>query len=304
LINRAVEPCDGVLIVLTSSLKITLGQTDFKDLLSKIYSQNDEEQAGAIPEIDGTRRETFNGRDRILADAWDKMLGTNNLGHLGIILDGNRRWAKTNGLNPWQGYWAGANKAEEFLDWCLELGIPEVSMYVLSSENFEKRSKKELREIFKVLLEKTQKLMNDEKIPKYEVKVKFCGSFHELPSGLVRAFQKLMRRARNYQKMVLNVLVNYGSQGELRKAIAKAIRSAIGKKIRITPKVIQKNLMVGKPLDLIIRTGGDHRLSNFLLWQAAYAEIYFTDTLWPDFSKREFLNIIEWFNHRQRRFGE
>ena len=95
----------------------------------------------------------------------------NNLNHLGVILDGNRRWAEAKGLDPWRGHWAGADKAEEFLDWCFELGIPEVSMYVLSSENFEKKSRKELQEIFKVLLEKAQKLINDEKIHKYEVKV-------------------------------------------------------------------------------------------------------------------------------------
>jgi len=231
------------------------------------------------------------------------MLRTNNLGHLGIILDGNRRWAKANGLNPWQGHWAGADKAEEFLDWCLELEIPEVSMYVLSSENLEKRPKRELQEIFKVLLEKTRKLMNDEKISKYKVKVKFCGEFHELPGGLVNAFQTLMKRTSNHQKRVLNVLVNYGSQWELRKTVARVVKLAVKKRILVTPKVIQKNLMVGKPLDLIIRTGGEHRLSNFLLWQASYAEIYFTNTLWPDFSKGEFLDIIDWFNRRQRRFG-
>jgi undecaprenyl diphosphate synthase len=232
------------------------------------------------------------------------MLRTNNLGHLGVILDGNRRWAKAKGMSPWQGHWAGADKAEEFLDWCLELGIPEVSMYVLSSENLEKRSGKELQEIFKVLLERARKLMNDAKIRKYEIKVRFCGSFYTLPSSLVNAFQRLMRRTRKHRKRVLNVLVNYGSQWELRRTIAKVVKLAMEKRIQITPNFIQKNLMVGRPLDLIIRTGGEHRLSNFLLWQAAYAEIYFTDTLWPDFSKGEFLDIIDWFNHRQRRFGE
>ena len=181
--------------------------------------------------------------------------------------------------------------------------IPEVSMYVLSSENLEKRPKRELQEIFKVLLEKTRKLMNDEKISKYKVKVKFCGEFHELPGGLVNAFQTLMKRTSNHQKRVLNVLVNYGSQWELRKTVARVVKLAVKKRILVTPKVIQKNLMVGKPLDLIIRTGGEHRLSNFLLWQASYAEIYFTNTLWPDFSKGEFLDIIDWFNRRQRRFG-
>lgn len=231
------------------------------------------------------------------------MLRTNNLGHLGVILDGNRRWAKAKGMSPWQGHWAGADKAEEFLDWCLELGIPEISMYVLSSENLEKRSGRELQEIFKVLLERARKLMNDEKIRKYEIKVRFCGSFHKLPSSLVDAFQRLMRRTCKHRKRVLNILVNYGSQWELRRTIAKAVKLAMEKRIRITPKFIQKNLMVGRPLDLVIRTGAEHRLSNFLLWQAAYAEIYFTDTLWPDFSKGEFLDIIDWFNHRQRRFG-
>lgn len=227
-----------------------------------------------------------------------------NLNHLGVILDGNRRWARAKGLSPWQGHRAGADKGEEFLDWCLKLRIPEVSIYTLSSENLEKRSKRELQEIFKLLLEKTRKLMDDKKIRKYKIKIRFCGNFYKLSRSLVEAFQRLMMKTRKHQRMALNILVNYSSQWEIRKAIARMVKVAKEKKIQITPKFIQKNLMVGRPLDLVIRTGGERRLSNFLLWQAAYAEICFTDTLWPDFSKEEFLKIINWFNHRQRRFGE
>jgi len=228
------------------------------------------------------------------------------LNHIGIIIDGNRRWSRKNGLDVWEGHKAGADKVEEVLDWCLEANIPEVSIYTLSTENFEKRSKKELGWIFKILLEKFRKLLNDERIYKYDVKVRLCGDYYKLPNGLVDVMLKLMRRTARHHKKTLNILINYGSQWEITNIIAKIANNFLikGKRVQITPKIIQENLDVKRPLDLIIRTGGEHRLSNFLMFQASYSEIFFTDTLWPDFSKKEFLKIVKWFKQRKRRFGK
>ncbi len=227
--------------------------------------------------------------------------------HLGVIIDGNRRWARARGLPPWEGHRAGAKKLEEFLNWCLEAGIPQVSIYTLSTENLN-RPKEELKHIFKILEEYVDGLLNDEKkfslLEKYEVRVRFVGELNRLPKKLIKVMGKLMKKTAKYQKRVLNFLVAYGSKSEIVNAVKKLAEELIKYgKVEITEKDIEKHLYVSQPLDLIIRTGGHQRLSNFLLWQASYAEIYVTKTLWPDFSKKEFMKALKWFSQQERKFG-
>ncbi|MCC5994372.1 MAG: di-trans,poly-cis-decaprenylcistransferase [Candidatus Aenigmarchaeota archaeon] len=227
--------------------------------------------------------------------------------HLGIIIDGNRRWAKARGLPPWEGHRAGAKKLEEFLNWCLEVGIPQVSIYTLSTENLN-RPKEELKHLFKILEEYVDGLLNDKKkfalLEKYEVRVRFVGELNRLPRKLIKLMGKLMEKTAKYQKRVLNFLVAYGGKSEIVNAVKKLAEEVIKHgKIEITEKDLEKYLYVPQPLDLIIRTGGYQRLSNFLLWQASYAEIYVTKTLWPDFSKKEFMKALRWFSRQQRNFG-
>ncbi len=227
--------------------------------------------------------------------------------HLGIIIDGNRRWAKKRGLPPWEGHKAGAKKLEEFLNWCLELGIPAVSIYTLSTENLN-RPKEELRHLFKIFEEYVDGLLNDKKkfalLEKYEVRVRFVGELNRLPKKLIRLMGKLMEKTAKYQKRVLNFLVAYGGKSEIVNAIKKIVEEVIKHgKIEITEKDVEKYLYVPLPLDLVIRTGGYQRLSNFLLWQASYAEIYVTKTLWPDFSKKEFMKALKWYSQQKRNFG-
>ncbi|MDT7859160.1 MAG: polyprenyl diphosphate synthase [Candidatus Aenigmarchaeota archaeon] len=227
--------------------------------------------------------------------------------HLGIIIDGNRRWAKARGLPPWEGHRAGAEKLNEFLNWCLEMGIPQVSIYTLSTENLN-RSKEELKHLFKLLEEYVDGLLNDKKkfalLEKYEVRVRFVGELNRLPKKLIRLMGKLMEKTAKYQKRVLNFLVAYGGKSEIVNAVKKLAEEVIKHgKIEITEKDIEKHLYVPQPLDLVIRTGGYQRLSNFLLWQASYAEIYVTKTLWPDFSKKEFMKALRWFSQQKRNFG-
>ena len=226
---------------------------------------------------------------------------------MGIIIDGNRRWARAKGLPPWEGHRAGAEKLNEFLNWCLELGIPQVSIYTLSTENLN-RPKEELKHLFKLLEEYVDGLLNDKKkfalLEKYEVRVRFVGELNRLPKKLIRLMGKLMEKTAKYQKRVLNFLVAYGGKSEIVNAVKKLAEEVIKHgKIEITEKDIEKHLYVPQPLDLVIRTGGYQRLSNFLLWQASYAEIYVTKTLWPDFSKKEFMKALRWYSQQKRNFG-
>ena len=227
--------------------------------------------------------------------------------HLGVILDGNRRWAKARNLPPWKGHEAGAKKLEEFLKWCLELGIKQISVYTLSTENIANRPKKEVREIFKLLYKYLEKWEKEEAgfLDKYEVRVRFIGDLNRLPKKLRKMLGKIMRKTAKYQKKVLNLLIAYGSKYELTYAFRKLAEKILKLgKIEISEKDIEENLLIKEPVDLIIRTGGMHRLSNFLLYQAAYAEIYVTDTLWPDFSKKELLKALKWFSSIKRNFGK
>jgi len=224
--------------------------------------------------------------------------------HLGVILDGNRRWAEARGLQPWMGHWEGSKTLDKFLGWCLELGIPQVSAYVLSTENLN-RSKKELDEIFKAAFDAFNRWEKKQSVfDKYEVNIRFVGDLSKLPPKLVRLMGKIMQKTAKYQKRVLNIMVAYGSHFELTETIKKIAKKAIkAGRVEITQKDIETNLLVPVPIDLVIRTGGFNRLSNFMLWQAAYAEIYTTNTLWPDFSKEELIKAIKWFNSVQRKFG-
>ena len=227
--------------------------------------------------------------------------------HLGIIIDGNRRWAKARGLPPWEGHRAGAKKLEEFLNWCLEVGIPQVSIYTLSTENLN-RPKEELKHLFKILEEYVNGLLNDKKkfslFEKYEVRVRFVGELNRLPKKLIKLMGKLMEKTAKYQKRVLNFLVAYGGRSEIINAVKKIAEEVVKHgRIEITEKDVEKYLYVPQPLDLVIRTGGHQRLSNFLLWQASYAEIYVTKTLWPDFSKKEFMKALRWYSKQERKFG-
>lgn len=226
--------------------------------------------------------------------------------HIGVILDGNRRWANKHGLKVWEGHKKGAETLTQFLKWCLELGVKQVTVYGLSTENL-RRSKKELKEIFKLYsyyLDKWEKGEYDGLLEKYDVRVRFIGDLNKLPKRLVRIMGKIMQKTAKHQKRLLNLLIAYGSHFEIKETVKKIVEKVIETgKIEIREKDIEKNLLVPTPLDLIIRTGGFHRLSNFLLWQAAYAELYVTKTLWPDFSKKELIKAIRWYNSVQRKFG-
>lgn len=222
--------------------------------------------------------------------------------HLALIPDGNRRWALRHNLQPWEGHKFGAEKIETLLNWCLELKIPQVSVYVLSTENLN-RPEIEVREVFRLLKQHLLKLEKRDFLSKCDIRVRFFGDFYKIPKPLIRVMNRLTKKTLTHQKSLLNLLVAYSGQYEILETVKKVV-SKLDSGIEITSKLIEENLLISTPVDLVIRTGGEHRLSNLLPWQTTYAEIYVTKTLLPDFTKNEFLRAIEWYNNRQRRLGK
>lgn len=231
--------------------------------------------------------------------------------HLGLIPDGNRRWGRKHGVSPmWKAHSYGAEKIEDFLDWCIEANIPKVSIYTLSTENLD-RDPQELQHIFNVLKAKAEKFLTDERIHTHEVKIQFLGKEHRVPPKVLKTFNKVMKATESYQKRFINFLVAYGGKYELVRSFNQLLSNVLQQvqdkaeaHIEVTPKMIKDHLLVKEPVDLVIRTGKEHRLSNFMLWQSSYAELYTTEKLWPEFEEADFYNVLEWYANRERRFGD
>jgi tritrans,polycis-undecaprenyl-diphosphate synthase [geranylgeranyl-diphosphate specific] len=225
--------------------------------------------------------------------------------HLGIILDGNRRWAMNNSFKPWKGHYYGAEKFEKFFEWCVEFNIPQISAYVMSTENLD-RPDREVKELMKVFEKELEKMENQKMsfLQKYEIRVKFIGDLGRLPVGLRSVMARIMEMTAKYNKKVFNLLVAYGGKFELTEAVKMIARKAMQDGvITITQKTIKDNLMVKEDLDLLIRTGGEQRLSNFMPWQASYAELIVLKKLWPDFTKNDLVKCLQEYSRRQRRYG-
>jgi len=228
--------------------------------------------------------------------------------HIGIILDGNRRFAKRLMKKPWKGHEWGAKKVRKILGWCREYGVKYITLYSFSIQNFS-RPKKEFDFIMKLFKKEALELLNPKhEIHKHKIRVKIIGRIWMLPKDLQKIIKKLETETRNYKNYFLNVAVAYGGQEEITDAIIKIAKKVFKGIIEIkdiNEKLIRHSLYTdGTPYpDLIIRTGGERRLSNFLLWQSAYSELIFVDKLWPEFEKEDFKNCIEEFQIRQRRFG-
>lgn len=226
--------------------------------------------------------------------------------HLALIPDGNRRWAEKHGMPAWKGHWEGGETVDKFVDWCIELGVPNVSIWTGSTENLKTRPIREVKELFKVyqhFLEKWEK--KESILDKYQVKVRFIGDIEKLPKDLVKVMGKIVAKTARYQKRMVNILINYGGKFEILNAMKKMAQTFVRLgKVEVSEKAIEKNLMVTMPVDLVLRTGGYARMSNFMLWQASYAELIFLDKLWPDFTKRDLVSCLKEFTRRQRNFGK
>ena len=230
-------------------------------------------------------------------------------GHIGIILDGNRRWAQDQGLIMGLGHVEGANRAEELLDWCHDLGIKTVTLYVLSTENLD-RSSDELRELFRLIEARLERLLDDERITKYRVNVRAIGHLDLLPDSIVDLLGAIEKKTADYREHYLNIAVAYGGRAEITdvvKSVALDVRSGKLSPDSITEQTVSRRLytsyLPNQEPDLIIRTSGEERMSGFLLWQGAYSELVFVDVFWPAFRLIDLLRAIRTYQKRKRRYG-
>jgi short-chain Z-isoprenyl diphosphate synthase len=228
-------------------------------------------------------------------------------GHVGVILDGNRRWARAMGYaDAAEGHRQGAHKIDELLGWCAELGIPVVTLWLLSPENLE-RDPDELAALLEVIEEKVRALSRDDRW-----RVRALGALDLLPEHTRQVLEEASERSRGREGLLLNVAVGYGGRQEIADATKQLLESYAEEGLdlgeaakRITPEEIARYLYTaGLPdPDLIIRTSGEVRLSGFLLWQSAHSEFYFCDPYWPDFRRIDFLRAVREYQQRHRRFG-
>lgn len=230
--------------------------------------------------------------------------------HIAIILDGNRRWAKRNLILKMDGHFKGADAVEKLLDWCEELDIKIITLYVLSAENLN-RQDEELKHLYDLINERLHKLYNDPRIHKNRMKVKAIGSVELLPDFLKEILNKLEEETNGYDNHYLNIAIAYGGQNELVDAVKK-----IGFRIKdgsldvnqIDKDVIESSLYTSHlpqaSPDMILRTSGEKRLSGFLIWQSAYSELVFMDVYWPEFRKIDLMRAIRTFQRRSRRLGK
>ncbi len=237
----------------------------------------------------------------------DKVFSNGDLPrHIAIIMDGNGRWARLKNRPRAHGHREGINSVREIVQVCGEIGISHLTLYTFSSENWS-RPKSEVSAIMKLLLSTIKKEINN--LHKNNVKLSTIGNINDLPNDTRKNITDGIAKTQNNSGLNLILALSYGSRQELIRAFKR-----IGKKIQsseIAPDDINENL-IGKELyskdipdpDLLIRTGGEFRLSNFLLWQVAYSELLITDTHWPDFREEALLNGIYDYQNRQRRFGQ
>ena len=219
--------------------------------------------------------------------------------HVGIIMDGNGRWAKVRGKNRSYGHKVGSDNVERIVSYAYKKGVRTLSLYAFSCENWS-RPKEEVDELMRLLDEYFKKFMK--KLLKNNVRLVVMGDKSALSKSLQKTITDGEEQSKNNTDFVLNIGVNYGGRQE----IVNAVNTLIKENKEITVDSISEKLYTapfGEP-DLIIRTGGELRLSNFMLYQGAYSELYFTDVLWPDFNEEEFEKALLSFEKRNRRFGK
>ncbi len=226
--------------------------------------------------------------------------------HVAIIMDGNNRFAKKNQMQKGEGHREGKNVLDPIVECCVEQGVKALTVFAFSSENWN-RPQFEV-ELLMSLLEET---IHDQmpRMEKFDICLRFIGDRSRLPAHLRELMLQAEQRTANFSTMTLVIAVSYGGMWDIAEAAKQIAQDAVNQKIQIEDINVDlygqyASLGDLPPVDLLIRTGGDYRLSNFLLWQAAYAELYFTPTLWPEFTVNEFNHVLNIFNSRERRFGK
>ena len=225
--------------------------------------------------------------------------------HIAIILDGNGRWAKKRGLPRTAGHQEGAMNVREITKLCANIGIKALTVYAFSTENW-KRPDEEVKFLMKLPI----KFFNEfaPELVENNIRLKVIGNVEELPTDLQQKVLEISELTKNNTKMTLTIALNYGSQDEIKQAvqaIATEVKNGQLNVEDINEDVIDQHLMTSDlpPLDLMIRTSGELRISNYLLWQLAYAELYFTSIAWPDFKEEQLYEALLDYQKRNRRFG-
>lgn len=225
--------------------------------------------------------------------------------HIAIIMDGNRRWAKEKGLDPKLGHKAGAETLEKIASFANKVGLKYMTVYAFSTENW-KRTKEEVGALIVLLRSYLDKFLNRESLR--NIRIRVLGDIEGLDSGLRDSINKIVEKSKNNTGLTLNIAFNYGGRAEIvrtTKIIADKIKNDEVGMEDINEQLISNSLYTnGEPdPDLLIRPGGELRISNFLLWQLAYTEFLFIDKYWPDFSEEDLIDAIEVFEKRNRKFG-
>lgn len=223
--------------------------------------------------------------------------------HIAIIMDGNRRWARNRNLPDIKGHEQGAQTLEKIVEAAGKLGVKSITVYALSTENIKERAKREVWGLFNLI--KTGYQTKLKKMMQNGVGVNILGELEGLPDFVKRIIEEIKKTYIKNESIKLNIALNYGGKRELVEAIKDLIKEGVEVN-KINEKIIEQHLYTtGQPNpDLVIRTGGRIRLSNFLLWQTAYSELYFTKKLWPEFSPEELKKAIAWYQTQQRNFGK
>ncbi|MHA1616553.1 MAG: polyprenyl diphosphate synthase [Candidatus Njordarchaeales archaeon] len=225
--------------------------------------------------------------------------------HLAVIPDGNRRYARKKGISLANAYEEGLQKAKEFARWCRELGIRYLTFYSLSLENLQNRSPDELNILFTLMKKYAKELINNKEIHTDQVRVRIVGRLNLLPKDLLEILEDLERVTREYENYHLIFLMAYSGRAEILDAVNKLLTINVSESLRVDEKFFRQFLYlpdVPDP-DLVIRTSGEQRISNFLLWYLAYSELYFINKFWPEITMEDLLKAIRDFQQRERRFG-
>jgi undecaprenyl diphosphate synthase len=226
--------------------------------------------------------------------------------HVAIIMDGNGRWAKGKGMSRLFGHKNAVTAVRETISAAIEIGVPAITLYAFSTENW-KRPKLEVDALMGLLVNSLKKEL--EELQKNGVKVNAIGNTENLPKKAQNALSKVILNTKNNKNIILTLALSYGSREEIVNTIKNISKKVVNKELlieEISENIINNHLYTFNlpDVDLMIRTSGEKRISNFLLWQMAYAELYFTDILWPDFRKEHFYEAIIEYQNRERRFGK
>lgn len=229
----------------------------------------------------------------------------NNPKHVAFICDGNRRWARGKGLPAWEGHRQGFKKLQDLADWAKELNIKEMSLYGFSMQNF-KRDEKEVKFLMDLFESHAKKFLENSKIHENKVKIKHAGRLDLLPERVQKPMKELIEATKDYNNHTIHLCIAYGGREEIVDGVNKIIKDVKeGKLDKIEEDTFGDYLYFNSDPDLIIRTSGENRTSNFLPWQSTYSEWFFLEKHWPELSKQDLVKCIEEFKEkRNRRFGK